>query len=106
MPRRRRNPLEDVDVEEWLRSLPQWKREALRRLARGEKLYTMDIVRMAGTPYSTVIKWLQRLEARGILKSRRVGFQNKKTWTMNEQYRKHILEALEKRERSQEDRKA
>lgn len=98
MPRGRRNPLEDIDVEEWLRSMPPWKREALRRLARGEKLYTMDVVRIAGTPYSTVIKWLQRLEARGILKSRRVGFQNKKTWAMREPYRKPILEALEKLE--------
>ena len=101
MPRRKRNPLEDIDVEEWLRNMPEWKREALRRLASGEKLYTMDIVRTAGTPYSTVVKWLQRLEARGVLRSRRVGFQNKKTWTMREEYRKQILETLEKITRNQ-----
>ena len=92
-----------INLELWIMEMPEWKRKILHALASGEKLTAKRAVEVAGGEvlYNTIYRWLRDLEAKGIIDSERVGFTRKRVWILKEEYRKLILEALEKLGQSQ-----
>ena len=102
MPRRRESILDRVEVEEWLRELPEWKRRLLRYLAEGNKVSTRRVAEVVGEDnYVAAVSWLRRLsKQRGdlppLVEQHYYGWTRKRVWVMNKKLRPIILELLNK----------
>jgi len=112
VPRRRESILDRVEVEEWLRELPEWKRRLLRYLAEGGKLTTRQVAELVGDDnYVAAVSWLRRLSRqRGdlppLVEQHYYGWTRKRVWVMNKRLREPILEMLDKVEERKEAREA
>jgi hypothetical protein len=102
VPRRKESILDRVEVEEWLRELPEWKKRLLRYLAEGNKLTTRQVAEIVGEDnYVAAISWLRRLarpkkELPPLLEQRHYGWTRKRVWIMRKEFRETILETLNK----------
>jgi len=91
-------PLDEVNVEYWLRSLPEWKRIILALLAEGRQVTTKEAAMEAGVAVSTAYGWLRTLENNGVVESYRAGFTNRRVWRMPEAVRRRLQAELRRLE--------
>ncbi len=101
--RRVRSGLERVELEEWLRELPEWKRRLLRVLAEGARLTSRQVAEIVGEEHAVAaVSWLRRLskprrdDLPPLVEAKHYGWTRKRVWVMKSELRKAILEALEK----------
>ena len=97
--RRKKGKSSGLDVkslETWLRLLQSkspWKITVLRLLLE-EPRTTSELLRAAGTPYTTLTGWLKRMENRGLIESTRVGPTNWLMWSLDPDFAEKLREAM------------
>ncbi|OWJ55598.1 ArsR/SmtB family transcription factor [Pyrodictium delaneyi] len=97
--RRRKGKSSGLDVaslEAWLGVLQEkspWKITVLRLLLEKPRM-TSELLRAAGTPYTTLTGWLKRMENRGLVESTRVGPTNWLMWSLDPDFAEKLREAM------------